>query len=131
MTYGLWFFQILLAVVFLGAGSAKMVLPIEALGIPFLLLPVFVRFIGACEVLGALGLILPGALRIRTELIPLAALGPSIIMLRATMFTPPDQALLALVPIAVGLLAATVAYARWRMARQLVPARLGTRAEVL
>ena len=67
MTYGMWFFQILLALVFLGAGCAKMVLPIEALGMSFPLPPVFVRFIGACEVLGALGLILPGALRIRTD----------------------------------------------------------------
>jgi DoxX-like family len=129
MTYGLWFFQILLAVVFLGAGCAKMVLPIEALGMPFLLPPMFVRFIGACEVLGALGLILPGALRIRTELTPLAALGLSLIMLGATMFTPPDQPQFALVPIAVGVLAASVAYARWRMARPFKPSRLGVRAD--
>ena len=86
MTYGLWFFQILLAVVFLVAGCAKMVLPIDALGMPFPLPPVFVRFIGACEVLGALGLILPGALRIR-GFTPLAALGLSVIMLGATMFS--------------------------------------------
>ena len=34
------------------------------------------RFIGVAEVLGALGLILPGALRIRTGLTPVAAAGP-------------------------------------------------------
>jgi hypothetical protein len=129
MRYALWFIQILLAVLFLGAGAAKIVLPIEALGLPYALPPVFVRFIGACEVLGALGLILPGALRIRTELTPLAALGLTTVMLGASMFTPPDQPQLAFIPIAVGLLTACVAYARWRMSPLLMSSRLGTPAE--
>src|SRR5690348_3061127 len=66
-------------------------MPVEALGMPFELPAVFVRFIGACEVLGALGLILPGVLRIRTHLTPLAALVLTTIMVGAAMFTPPDQ----------------------------------------
>ncbi|MDE3159785.1 MAG: DoxX family protein [Acidobacteriota bacterium] len=37
---------------------------------------VFLRFIGVMEILGGLGLILPGMLRIRTELTSLAAAGP-------------------------------------------------------
>jgi DoxX-like protein len=116
VTYALWFVQILLALLFLVAGGTKLALPIEALGLPFVLPAVFVRFIGMCEVLGALGLILPGALRIRIELTPLAALGLTTIMFGATMFTPPDELQLAILPASVGLLAASVAYGRWRIA---------------
>jgi DoxX-like family len=116
MTYALWFVQIVLALLFLFAGGLKLVVPVEALGLPFVLPVVFVRFIGVCEVLGALGLILPGVLRIRTQLTPLAALGLTTIMIGATMFTPSDQIQLAVVPVAVGLLAACVAYGRWRVA---------------
>jgi hypothetical protein len=116
MTYPLWFVQIVLALLFLFAGGLKLMVPVEALGLPFELPAVFVRFIGMCEVLGALGLILPGLLRIRTHLTPLAALGLTTIMFGATMFTPPDQIQLAVVPVAVGVLAACVAYGRWRVA---------------
>ncbi len=116
MTYALWFLQTVLALLFLFAGCLKLVVPVEGLGMPFLLPAVFVRFIGMCEVLGALGLILPGALRIRTHLTPLAALGLTTIMVGATMFTPPDQIQLAVVPVAVGLLATYVAFGRWRVA---------------
>jgi hypothetical protein len=116
MTYALWFVQILLALLFLFAGGLKLVVPVEALGLPFVLPVVFVRFIGVCEVLGALGLILPGALRTRTHLTSVAALGLTTIMVGATMFTPPDQIQLAVVPVAVGLLAVSVAYGRWRVA---------------
>jgi len=116
MTYALWFVQIVLALLFLCAGGVKLVLPVEALGMPFQLPAVFVHFIGVCEVLGALGLILPGVLRIRTHLTPLAAVGLTTIMVGATMFTPPDQIQLAVVPVGVGLLAACVAHGRWRVA---------------
>ena len=116
MTNALWFLQTVLALLFLFAGGLKLVVLVEALGMPFLLPAVFVRFIGMCEVLGALGLILPGAMRIRTHLTPLAALGLTTIMVGATMFTPPEQIQLAVVPVAVGLLAACVAYGRWRVA---------------
>jgi len=129
MSYALWFVQVVLAIVFLSAGGVKLVLPIDALGMPFQLPVVFVRFIGLCEVLGALGLILPGLLRVRTELTSLAALGLTAIMLGATMFTPPDQIQLAIVPIGVGLLAACVAYARWRVAPLHKTSPLGAPAQ--
>ena len=116
MSYALWFVQVVLAIVFLSAGGVKLVLPIDMLGLSFPLPAVFVRFIGLCEVLGALGLILPGVLRVRTDLTPRAALGLTAIMVGATMFTPPEQIPFAIVPIGVGLLAACVAYARWRVA---------------
>jgi hypothetical protein len=116
MSRALWFAQISLAMVFLFAGSVKLLLPTETLGLPFPLPAVFVHFVGLCEVLGALGLILPGVLHTRTELTPLAAAGLAIVMVGATMFTPPDQAQMAVVPVGIGLLAACVAYTRWRVA---------------
>jgi hypothetical protein len=73
MTYALWIVQGLLALIFLFAGGVKLVLPIEALTKQMSLPGPFVRFIGVAEVLGALGLVLPGLLRIRPGLTPLAA----------------------------------------------------------
>lgn len=76
-----------------------------------------VRFIGVCEVLGALGLILPGLLRIRPGLTPLAATGLAIIMIGATVLTMIGDGLgAAVVPLVTALLAAFVAYGRWRLA---------------
>lgn len=46
----------------------------------------FVRFIGVSEVLGALGLILPAALRVRPYLTVLAAAGLAIVMVLAAAF---------------------------------------------
>jgi hypothetical protein len=76
-----------------------------------------VRFIGVAEVLGAIGLILPGLLRIRPGLTPLAAAGLVIIMIGATVVTLAGGAVgAALISLVVGLLAAFVAYGRWRLA---------------
>ena len=47
----------------------------------------FLHFIGVCEVLGGLGLVLPNLLRIRQGLTPLAAVGLLIIMIGATVIT--------------------------------------------
>jgi len=77
----------------------------------------FVRFVGACEVLGAVGLILPRLLRIRPGLTPLAALGLVGIMIGAVTVTlMTGGTATALIPFAVGLLALWVAYGRWRTA---------------
>jgi len=80
-------------------------------------LPVeFVRFLGVCEVAGAVGLILPGTVRIRPGLTPLAAAGLVILMIGATVLTPiliaPDVVLV-LLPFTAGVLAAFVAYGRF------------------
>jgi DoxX-like family len=118
VTYVLWIVQALLALVFLFAGGFKLVTPLDVLyaQMPLPLPGVFVRFVGACEVLGALGLILPGLTRIRPHLTPLAARGLVLIMVGAVMFTPPEDLSLAVLPIVVGLLAAFVAYGRARIA---------------
>ena len=64
--------------------------------------------------LGAIGLILPGLLRMRPGLTPLAAAGLVIIMIGATVLTlAGGDIALALIPLLVGLLSAFVAYGRW------------------
>jgi hypothetical protein len=68
------------------------------------------------EVLGALGLILPGLLHVRPVLTPLAAAGLVLIMIGATVLTlAGGDVAMALIPLVVGLLAAFVAYGRWRL----------------
>ncbi len=70
----------------------------------------FIRFIGVCETLGAIGLILPGLLRIHAELTPLAAAGLVIIMVGAVVITVMGGTIApAVVPLIVGVLAASVA----------------------
>lgn len=122
MNIALWIIQILLALLFLFAGGTKLVLPIEVLtsmGSPNQIpLPgLLIRFIGVCEVLGALGLILPGLLRIRPGLTPLAAGGLVIIMIGATALSIAGDGVVAgVVPLIVGILCGFVAYGRSRLA---------------
>jgi len=71
-----------------------------------------VRFIGTCEVAGALGMLLPGLLRIRPSLTPFAATGLVVLMIFATVLTlimiSPDP-VMTLIPATVGAMAAFVA----------------------
>src|SRR5215213_4983617 len=83
----LWAVQGLLAVLFLFAGAIKLIMPIEAMAGPVALPGALLRFIGICEVLGALGLVLPGLLRIQQGLTPIAAAGLVVIMAGATVIT--------------------------------------------
>jgi len=115
MTYVLWIIQGLLALLFLWAGGMKLVLPLEQLAGPIPMPGLFMRFIGVAEVLGAIGLILPGFLHIRPGLTPLAAVGLLIIMIGATVITLMSGGIgMAVIPLVVGLLLAFVAYGRWR-----------------
>jgi hypothetical protein len=121
MTYALWIIQGLLALLFLFTGGMKLVLPLEVLTEGTPLPGLFVRFLAVAEVLGAIGLILPGLLGIRPRLTPLAACGLVIIMLGATVLTLAGVVLgggvaPVLIPLVVGLLSAFVAYGRWRLA---------------
>jgi uncharacterized membrane protein YphA (DoxX/SURF4 family) len=128
MSVALWIVQVLLALLFLFTGGMKLIVPIEALTEQLPLPGLFVRFIGAAEVLGALGLVLPGLTRIRPSLTPLAAAGLVIIMVGATIITVMTMdAMIALFPAVVGLLAAFVAYGRWRPS----PVRGMSRASVI
>ena len=114
----LWIIQILLALLFLFAGGTKLVLSAETMASMAspnqVVLPMwFLRFIGVVEVLGALGLILPGLFRRQQHLTALAALGLTIIMLGAVVVTTMgDGFKMAITPLVVGLLCAFVAYGR-------------------
>ena len=113
----LWIVQGLLAALFLFAGGAKLVLPLDQMTGPVALPRWFLRVIGVAEMLGALGLVLPGLLRIRPGLTSVAAAGLVIIMIGATALTVAAGAVVpALISLVVGLLAAFVAYGRWRLA---------------
>lgn len=117
----LWIIQILLALLFLFSGGIKLVLPAEtlqAMGPPNqIILPGwFLKFIGLCEVLGALGLILPGLLRRQQQLTPIAAIGLTIIMIGAVVITTMGLGFAAAItPLVVGVLCAFVAYGRWKL----------------
>jgi hypothetical protein len=114
----LWTIQTVLALLFLFAGGMKLVVPIEALAAnPMGLSGGFLRFIGVAEVLGALGLILPGLLRIRPVLTPLAAAGLAIIMVGATVLNVTAGAgIAALIPVVLCGLAALVVRGRAQFA---------------
>jgi hypothetical protein len=114
---GLWIVQVLLALLFLFAGGMKLVLSIEEMTKEIAMPGWFLRFIGVAEVLGGLGLVLPGLTGIRPGLTPLAAAGLVIIMIGAVGLTlTTGGAAAALLPLVVGVAAAFVAYARWRVA---------------
>jgi uncharacterized membrane protein YphA (DoxX/SURF4 family) len=110
----LWTAQTLTALLFLFAGSVKFVMPADKLQQGPVVLPLaFIYFIGVCECLGALGLLLPGLTRIRTYLTPLAAAGLTIIMIGATVVSIVGMGALAgIFPAVVGVVTAGIAYGR-------------------
>jgi hypothetical protein len=132
MKYALWIVQWLLAALFLFAGGVKLVLSPEALVAGPVPMPIlFLRFIGVAEVLGALGLLLPGLFGIRRGLTPLAALGLVIIMIGATVIGLIGGPIpLALIPFCVGLLAVFVAYGRRNWIAELHAGHAATSREL-
>ncbi len=86
MNLALWIAQVLLALLFFAVGSAKALSATDAMAQAMGLSPALVRFIGVSELLGAFGLILPAATRIKPRLTALAAVGLGVIMILATLF---------------------------------------------
>jgi uncharacterized membrane protein YphA (DoxX/SURF4 family) len=120
LNFALWFIQVLLGLLFIFGGVMKLITPIEVMTQQMSLPGMFLRFIGVSETLGGLGLILPGLLRIKPGLTPLAASGLVIIMIGATSITVASMGVgMALIPLITGVLCLFVAYGRW----QLVPHR--------
>ena len=119
MNLALWIIQLLLALLFLFAGSTKFVMTVDEMNkqAPIALPGLFLHFIGICEILGGLGLILPALLRIKPALTPLAAVGLIIIMLGAIGIAIKSGVIsTAILPLVVLVLLAFVAYGRWRLA---------------
>ncbi len=113
----LWTAQVLTALLFLFAGTSKFIMPAAKMQEGPVVLPLaFLYFIGVCECLGALGLVLPGLTRIRTLLTPLAAAGLTIIMIGATVVSIMGFGVVAgIFPAVVGVVTASIAYGRTRV----------------
>jgi len=117
MNIALWVVQVLLAAEFLFSGVMKFVTPVEEMTKQMPLPGWFLHFIGVAELLGGLGLILPGIFAKQTFLTPLAAAGLVVIMIGACVVSLMIGAgILVLIPFVTGLLTAFVGYGRWRIA---------------
>lgn len=121
LSVSLWIVQGLLAFAFTGAGLTKLTTPYDALAaqMPWVAdaPPWLPLFIGASELAGALGLVLPSALRIQPRLTPLAAGLLAVVMTLAagTHVVRGEHAMIA-VNAVLGALAAFVAWGRLRAA---------------
>ena len=118
MNIALWVIQALLALLFLFAGAMKFVMPVEEMNkqAPVALPGLLLHFIGICEILGGLGLILPSLLRIKPGLTPLAAACLVIIMIGAVAISVIGGVIApAVFPAVVGILLAFLAYGRWKL----------------
>jgi hypothetical protein len=115
----LWTAQILTAALFLFAGAMKFLMPVEKMQQGPVVFPLaFLYFIGVCELLGAFGLLLPGAFRIRTSLTPLAAAGLTIIMAGAAAVSMLALGMSAgIFPALVGVVTGAIAYGRTHLVR--------------
>jgi len=116
----LWIAQAVLALAFGMAGIMKATMPIAELAAKLPWTPdvplALVRLIGTAELLGAVGLILPAATRIRPGLTALAAAGLVMVMALALSFHAMRGELAQAAPInlVLGGLAAFVAWGRFR-----------------
>jgi len=83
-----WIIQGILAALFGVSGFFKMTMPRERLKLRMGWVKEYsspaITYIGACELLGAIGLILPMAFNVLPILTPLAAIGLAIVMVLAT-----------------------------------------------
>lgn len=118
MNIFLWIVASLLALAFLGAGVMKLSQPREKLAASMGWVNDFsapmVKAIGALEVLGALGLILPAATGIAPILTPLAAVGLALVMAGAIVtHLRRGEAKTIAVNVVLLLLAAIVAWGRF------------------
>ena len=117
MNIALWVLQILLALVFLAHGLLLLAPPAHMIELMNQSMrPAFRIFIGAAEVLAAVGLTLPGITRIMPGLISLAAAGLMVVMIGATVFHIMRNEISGAITTAVLLAMATcVAYMRWKV----------------
>ncbi|MET0389496.1 MAG: DoxX family protein [Polyangiales bacterium] len=109
----LWVIQGLMGAMFIFAGVMKFVMSVEEMTKDMAMPGWFLHFIGVAELAGGLGLLLPGILKIRRGLTPLAAAGLTIIMVGAVVVTGISAPSNAVMPLVCGLLTAFIAYKRW------------------
>ena len=113
----LWTLQIFWGLFFaLASGAPKLFLPIDALPMPIPIAEPVLKTIGLLEVLGGLGIILPGVTRMYPWLTPLAALGLTLTALGgATYQMMANQTGNAVFAVVVALFCAFIAYGRWKV----------------
>ena len=117
----LWLAQIVLCGMFLMAGTMKLITPDNEMmkNMPdategFLK---FIRFVGVCEVLGAVGMILPSLLKIKPILTPIAAIGIAITMIVAVgIHISKGETSATITTVALALLAIFVIWGRFKAA---------------
>ena len=115
----LWILQGVLAALFLFSGAMKFIMSVEQMTKGTSMSGGFIHFIGVCEILGGIGLVLPALLRIMPVLTPIAASCLVIIMAGATYISLP-MGKMAVFPAVIGLLLAFVAYGRFKL-RPIAP----------
>ena len=115
----LWVLQGVLGVYFVGVGVSHFIVP-PGLPAPMAWMYELPRglhyFSGTVEILGGLGLILPGLTRIRTGLTPLAAAGLVLVMVGATVWHAQRGEFFNIVQnVLLAAIAGFIAYGRWRL----------------
>jgi uncharacterized membrane protein YphA (DoxX/SURF4 family) len=118
MSIALWVVQVLLAAAFVVSGATKLSQPKEKLLKNMAWVEDFsqptVRIIGALEVLGAIGIVVPALTGIVPSLTPLAALGLVLTMIGAALtHLRRSEYSVITVPAVLLILAAFVAYGRF------------------
>jgi uncharacterized membrane protein YphA (DoxX/SURF4 family) len=127
MNAALWVLQVLLAVVFAAHGwmllfppPDLLVIMNEEMGEPFRL------FLGAAEVLGAIGVVLPALTRVMQWLTSVSAACLGFVVLSATVWhLARGEFSSALITAVLTVMAVGVAYGRWRV-RPIRPRQLAT-----
>ena len=119
----LWVLQVLLALAFLAHGLMMLFPPASIAEQMNAAMPRWFQiFVGASEVVAAVGLTLPGITRIQPRFVPLAAGGLMIVMISATVFHAWRGEFSSAVTTCILLAMLTfVAYMRWRVLP--IPAR--------
>jgi uncharacterized membrane protein YphA (DoxX/SURF4 family) len=115
----LWVLQILLGLYFIAIGAAHFLIPP---GLPaqmswmYDLSPALHAISGTAEILGGLGLILPGLTKIQTRLTPLAGAGLALVMVLAAFYhLQRGEMQNIFLNLLVAAILAFVAYGRWRL----------------
>jgi putative oxidoreductase len=115
----LWVLQILMGVYFIAIGVMHFIVP-PGLPAPlswmYDLSPALHAISGTAEILGGLGLILPGLTKIQTRLTPLAGLGLALVMILAAVFHLTRGEMQNIVSnLVVAAVVGFIAYGRWRL----------------
>ncbi|MBC8503422.1 MAG: DoxX family protein [Chloroflexi bacterium] len=119
MNIALWIFQVLLGIYFMFVGISHFTLPPSLpaqMSWMYELSPALHWISGTAEILGGLGLILPGVTKIQTRLTPLAGAGLALVMVGAIVWhLGRGEAGNIVLNIILVVLISFVAYGRWRL----------------